>query len=548
MDKLPENTTTSSKKKWFYAVFIVINLLLSCYYVDVWITPNTACRAIPVLTLFEDKTIVVDKYKDFAGDVSRIVKNKDTNYYSNKAPLSTFLVYPFYSAYKSMGLPELKDTTLKKYPIYDYDAFKTPDGTAPTPDARAFLLPKSATVFMFGDILCGAIPFVITLLLSLLAIKRTATKISPVVIVMLSFYASYIFGYAGVYMGHILSGFFALLGYIFLKKKSYILSGLLLGLGMATEFTVGILVPVWAVLIYMNENPKDSLWNKFVKLLFFGGGLIPGMVIVLAYNYHLTGSVFKTPYNYEIHQSKENANELGFNFPTLSAFWGLVFSTYRGVLYYTPVLIFMLWYVAKNGYQNILINVKSKLGLVVAGMKNYLLLTVVAFLLLISAYYQWPGGWALGPRYLIPIVMIVLYEGVIYLSSKPVSAYVFYSLTGIGMVFIWMDKSTKIFMFPDYPQNYETFHLNAAQMEIIHSYQNPIWNIVVPDFMKHHFNTNLLPVFLFDMSPMAAIYLWPVLFIAALIFLTQWYSKLFPVAVQIPVVKVKPVAKKMKRK
>ncbi len=523
-------------KKWFYAAFVLINLLLSCYYIDVWITPNTACRAMPVLALYEDKTIVIDKYKDYAGDVSVI--NNHT--YSNKAPLSSFLIYPFYAAYKSFGLPEMKDTTLKKYPIYIW-AYKNPDGSLIMADGRSFTLPKSSTVFILGDILCGAIPFVLALLLSLFAIKRTSSKISPVIIVMLSFYASYLFAYAGVYTGHLLSGIFALTGYIYLKKKNYILSGIMVGLAMATEFPVGVLVPVWALLIYLNEK-------KISKPVLFGLGIIPGIIMVLWYNYHLTGSITKTPYNFEVHQQKEDSQGLGFNMPTLSAFWGLVFSTYRGVLFYTPVLLLMLWYFFKSGYENTFKNLKNKTSLVSDAVKNYLFMTIVAYLILYSSYYQWGGGWAFGPRYLIPMVMIVLYEGVIYLSSKKISPYWFYGLTGLSLLFVWMDKSTKLFMLPDFPQDYEKMNLNASLLHLIGDYKNPVFNIVVPDFMQHKWNSNMLPVFMFDSSPMAAIYIWPVLFIAGLLILASWYNKLYPAQVEIPVAKPKQVVKKPKRK
>ena len=521
--------------KWFYAAFVLINLILSCYYLDVWLTPNAASRAMPVLTLYEDKTIIIDKYKDYAGDISVI--NNHT--YSNKAPLSSFIVYPFYSLYRSFGLPELKDTTLKQYPIYIW-AYKAPDGIVHTPDGRGFVFAKSATVLILGDILCGAIPFVITLLLSLFAIKKANFKISPVVVVMMSFYASFLFAYAGTYTGHVLSGVFALTGYIFLKKKRYILSGIMVGLAMAVEFPVGVLVPVWALLIYLNEK-------KFSKPVLFGLGLIPGMIIVLYYNYHLTGSITKTPYNFEVHQQKTDSQELGFNFPTFQAFWGLVFSTYRGVLFYTPVLILLLFYVFKNGYENTFKVAKDKMKLAGGWIKNYLLMTVIAYLILYSSYYQWPGGWALGPRYLIPMVMIVLYEGVIYISSRKISPYFFYGLTGLGLLFTWLAKSTKIYMLPDFPQDYEKMNLNANQLRELSTYMNPVFKIIVPDFMQHKLNSNMLPVFMFDSSPLTSIYLWPVLFIAAIVFLSRWYNKLNPVPVEIPVVKTKVAPKKFKK-
>lgn len=79
-------------------------------------------------------------------------------------------------------------------------------------------------------------------------------------------------------------------------------------------------------------------------------------------------------------------------------------------------------------------------------------------------------------------------------------------------------------------------------------YDNPIFSIVVPDFFKHHYNTNMLPVFLFDSSPGLAIYIWPVLFIAAIVLLARWYSKLFPPLVAIPVVKQKPAPQKNKKR
>jgi tetratricopeptide (TPR) repeat protein len=488
------------RRNLFYAAFIIINLFLSCYYLDTWLAPNAVSRALTVMTLSEDKTIVIDKYKDYSVDISLI----NNHYYSNKAPLTSFVVYPFYGLYKTLGLPEIKESALKKYPLYmDY--------YNPNSDDKVAFPQKSSTISMvliLGDIICGAIPFVIALVLSLFAIKKSSSKISPVVIVMLSFYASFLFTYAGTYTGHVLSGALALAGYILIKKKNYVLSGIMVGLAIAIEFPVGILVPVWALLIYLNEK-------KISKPLLFAAGLIPGLFIVLFYNYHLTGSITKTSYNYELIGHKQQAQDVGFYFPTFQAFWGLIFSTYRGVLYYTPVLLLMLWYVLKNGYSETFSKIKNKLDLInigVNGIKNYLFVTIVAYLLLYSSYYQWAGGWAFGPRYLIPLVIIMLYEGVLYLSSRPFSAYVFYALTGLGLVFTWMDKSTKIYQVPDDPAHFG----------------NPIFNVIIPDFFKHKFNTNLLPVFMFDSNPVIAIYLWPIFFVASLIVLTIWYSKLYP--------------------
>lgn len=503
------------QKKWFYFLFICINLLLSSYYLDVWLTPNATSRALPVLTLFENGSIRIDKYKDYSIDRSEV----KGHYYSDKAPLGTFLVYPFYYVYKTLGLPEIKDSTLRKYPVYIL-AYKFSGGDISTPDGRLFDLPKTSTVFILADILCGSIPFTIALFLALLAASKASSEkidanggnqshpasgLSPVIVVMLSFYASFLFAYAGTFTGHILSGTFALSAYILLKKENYLFAGLLLGLAVATEYTVGILIPVWGILICLNER-------KISKSFLFAAGIAPGLLFIMLYNLHVTGSLFLTPYSY-LANSYAGQKDVGFTHPRLDALFGITLSPYRGMLFYAPVLFVLLWYIIRRNAKMIqgFLAGKSK-QLIVAGIKSYLLVTIVIYTLLISSYFMWTGGWAYGPRQIIPLVFICLYEGVSYLVSKKISAYFFYVFSAIGLLFVWMDKSTKIYEIPD----------DSSQ------FHNPVFNIIIPDFLRHKFNTNTFPVFLFDSNPVIAIYVWPLLFIAGIFILTRWYYKLYP--------------------
>ena len=167
----------------FLICFLLLNFFLCSFFMDIWLAPNSTSRALPVLSLFNEKTIVIDKYKNFTGDISKI----NEHYYSDKAPLSTFLVYPFYYIYKKLGLPEIQKSTLEKYPIYIWEDAGMKDG-------RAFLLPELSTVFILGGMITSSIPFLLILLISFLCIKKKS-GFSPVLLVMINFYSSFMFLY-----------------------------------------------------------------------------------------------------------------------------------------------------------------------------------------------------------------------------------------------------------------------------------------------------------------------------------------------------------------
>ncbi len=511
MDSLPGNILSDKKKKWFIAAFVCINLFLSCYYLDVWITPNSTSRALPVITKYEDHTISIDKYKDFTGDKSQV----NGHYYSDKAPLSTMMVYPFYYVYKSLGFKDISEDKLKEYPIYIWETVGLKDG-------RTFLLPKSSPVFIIGDIICGAVPFVIIVLITFLTVVKQRPKFSPVWLAVLPFYGSFLFAYAGTFTGHLLAGFLLFLGYILLKEKRlFLASGIVAGLAFATEYPIGIIFPIWAVLIYLNE--KD-----IKKVLLFIAGVAPGVLFAMWYNYHVTGSAVTTSYSYVSNEQYKGVSNIGFSYPKPEAIWGLLFTRYRGILIYAPLLIVMGWYVIKQNVKNI--SNGTKTNFLILFIKNYFWITFLFYILLISANAIWWGGWAFGPRHLIPVTIIVLYEGTVYLSKISFSKYFFYLLSILGVLAVWVDKSTKIYMLPDNPNQFA------------------LTDVIIPDFLKHKFNTNLLPVFAFDAPPSLSIYVWPVLFFAGLFFLSQWYTKLFPAPIKAATTQQKQAPKKGKRK
>src|SRR3989338_1258582 len=113
-----------SSLKTFFLIFFLVNLFLSAYFIDIWLTPNSVSRALPLLSLHEQNSIIIDKYQQYTGDKAVI----NNHYYSDKAPLSTFFVYPFYAAFNYFFTGTDTTNRFNKHPIYIWEAANLKDG------------------------------------------------------------------------------------------------------------------------------------------------------------------------------------------------------------------------------------------------------------------------------------------------------------------------------------------------------------------------------------------------------------------------------------
>jgi hypothetical protein len=128
------------------------------------------------------------------------------------------------------------------------------------------------------------------------------------------------------------------------------------------------------------------------RALRFCRATLPAVALILLKNYLVTGSPWTVSYGSKPEFPGETAaNNFGYGFPTLNSLSGLLFSEYRGLFYWSPVLLMAVP------------------GLVAIGRKSAVLAAtiVVVFLLQLiqmSSFYNWFGGNAIGARYLSPAV------------------------------------------------------------------------------------------------------------------------------------------------
>ena len=436
--------------KKFYTLFFLINLLLSFYFVDTWNNSNTTSRALPIISWFEQGNFQIDKYQELTLDKAYI----DGHYYTDKAPLPTLIVLPVFGFLKWLGIIRAVDSSL-----------------------------YGPAVYVLGSLICGSLPFVLFLLLSLMGIKKNRSSLSPVILSCMPFFGSFIFVFAGTYFAHMMSGLLLLIGYIYLKKSKFLLAGLFAGLAFLSEYTIALVFPIWAIQVWVRNK-------SFIKGFYFGLGTLPAIVFIFGYNYYFTGSAFTMLYKY--HTFQDLHTNYGFNLPTIESLWGLSFSNYKGLFFYVPFLVMVLFVVLKNN------SLKSFSG-------HYLTWVSIIYFLVVSAYFGWWGGWTYGPRLLFPVAVLLLYEGILQVSKYEINKPLFWVLTVFGLAGAFLAKITVLYSIPT---------------ESI----NPFLQTIFPALANGQFNANNLATMVFGLNPLVAGILWVFIFVVSMVFLKRYYQ------------------------
>jgi hypothetical protein len=478
-----------SHNKWllYMAIFFIVNLILSSYFLDIWPTPNSVSRALPVLAFSEDKTLKIDKYANLTIDKSKVGEH----YYSDKAPLPTLLMIPLYELIKLCGLNKVDADAGRKYPVYiGYHIGIN--------DSRDYSIPELITIFLIGGLVFGSLPFVLIVMMSFVALHKMKPSASPVLMAMLAWYGSFIFVFSGTFFNHVFAGFLLLLSFILIKKNGYFLSGFALGLGFLSEYTVIVAAPLWFIYILIKEK-------KVRHSLILAAGILPSILFIALYNWLITGSPWKMLNAYHASQAFQGLqHNYGFSLPSFKAIWGLLFSGWMGLFNFVPVLYCIAFYIIIKLIKNKKMSLPPE--------TKCLAVFGIVFFLLISSFFTWWGGWSYGPRYLIVLAVLLLYEGMLIISRDKINTLLFAATALFGIAGAWIAKATVVYMVP-FPEFKEFF--------------NPFLHILLPDLFAGRFNANNALTAFFDVSPQAAAYSWLLLYVISLIGLWALYKKWF---------------------
>ena len=338
-------------------------LIVYAYFINGFNSPNEGTRLALIMAIVEQHSFKINDYMEWTWwiDYSEYPPGSG-NYYSDKGPGLSFLGIPFYFIGKFIAYRLYSDTLLI-------------NGTL------------ASFIVVCGSIFTSLSVVVIFELCKLLKISEKTSLITAL---------SYAFGtiafvYGKTFFAHGTSAFLlisaAYLTVHYFQNgredgKKVFLAGLALGYSVCIDYqNVLALPPILAFYAFKRD---------FRKLLLFLVSYTACLSLLAWYHLAAFGSPFSTPYNYTGTYGDVQSTQ-AFSYPIYLGLFGLLFSTYRGLFYLSPFLLF-------GAYGFVLFFRRYKHEAI------WFALTFLMMLFVLSVYVVWHGGGAYGPRLLLSVI------------------------------------------------------------------------------------------------------------------------------------------------
>jgi hypothetical protein len=380
-----------------HSLVIAAVLLLSYLYVlPRWADWSQNSRLDLVRALSEQRSVMIDDYVANTGDYAEFQGHA----YSDKAPGPVFLALP-----AALVLQPLLDTPLLRQPLdrlaggAALGATLNRDGSGLGDDkVRVFALQVMLTM------LTVALPVALAALALVVLLRRISVSENLVPVLVLAYgLATLISPYGGNFYSHALVASL-LVGACAVAAGSYspwraVLVGMLLGWAVISEYPTAL--PALAIGLAAAWG-----WRRPGALLWMTLGGLPPVLLMAVYDLRAFGTPLPVGYEHSaLWQDQHQTGFLSITYPHAAALWGLTFGLYRGLFVRAPWLLlalpgYIIWWL--SGHYRPLWWVA--------------LVAPLSLLLFYSSSLMWWGGFAAGPRYLVPLVPFLA------LASAPTAA------------------------------------------------------------------------------------------------------------------------------
>lgn len=311
----------------------------------------------------------------------------------------------------------------------------------------AFPPPDSPTAPIFGLLRLFTVSLVCVLALARFArrllLRRDWEPVAPIVTFAVAFGTPFLY-YARSFFGHAWTASLLFLAWDSLddsgdgavdesavrRHRGAVLAGLLAGWALISEYTVAPVALALAVRAATGTRGRRAAG----RLLLFAAGAAVPLALLLIYQAVCFGNPFLPSYAREAfpeYAELASRRFFGFELPSVKVALAYLFHPARGILLYSP---FFLW--VGVGFARWCRDRRRRAdGFIALG-------GTVATFLLLAGYPNWHGGWALGSRYLLPLLFLTALA-IPWALATPFSrglfvvATVFSAATHVLVTFTW---------------------------------------------------------------------------------------------------------------
>lgn len=387
MDKI--NVAQSGRKSLRGAEWFLFVLLVLCYtyFLPRWADWNVNSRMDLILAVVDQNTLAIDSYYKNTGDYATY----QDHYYSDKAPGTSFLGIPVYLIFKLLGGRAWTDALSARLSNSAFAATLTANGRGMIAESLYFF-----TALTFVTFFTSVLPAALLGLLLYRLLREWAGSARYALLIALAYgLATPAFAYANNLYGHQLSAFLLFSAFYLAYRAAQgvrpvlyaMLTGLLLGTALITEYPTALIVA--AIGVY-----AVSKWRNVKMILLACEAGLPPLLMMAAYNF----AIFQTPlpvgYLYSpLYADLHHTGLISLTYPKFDVMFQLVLGAERGLFLLSPFLI-----LAVPGF---ILFARER------GLRAEFLVTlwaVTSFWLFNSSSAMWQGGFAVGPRYIVPML------------------------------------------------------------------------------------------------------------------------------------------------
>jgi hypothetical protein len=377
----------SSREKWISAGLFLLLLVCYVYTLPRWADPNQNSRLDMVVAMVEDGTFQIDPYVWNTVDYAKV----GDHYYSDKAPGAAFLGIPVYAVLRAALDAPVMDGVMAR--LYNNDALRATlreGGTGLLESKVRFAIAQVALTFA-----AAALPSALLGVWIYRLLAQFDARPWPRVLVVLGYgLLTPAFAYAGAFYGHQLSAaclfgafYLVFMGRDWPSTPALLGVGFLLGYSVVAEYPAALVAGI--LFLYTFFRLADKRRIAWVALT---GGLVAAGW--MAYNTAVFGGPLALGYSHsELWQDQHQTGFMSLTLPHWDAVWGITFSPFRGLFVLSPLLLLalpggVLWYRSGEHRPEFWVTLAS----------------VGAMFLFNTSSGLWWGGFAVGPRYLLPML------------------------------------------------------------------------------------------------------------------------------------------------